>query len=261
MIISKKDIVLKMTLTALLLALNIILSRTPMLSVYVTPFVRFSLGSSIVIFSSLLLGPISGAIVGGVGDILGILIYNPSGVGINPLISIVALFLGIVPFLIFYLIKKINSKKVMFILSNSLLLAFIITIILITSLSTSLNFGGNNIYTLTPLVKVVIIIVSTLILVSYSVIFLFLNKFFNKRNDLTNDIFYKVSIVVLICEVIFALGLSILAKVILFEVNYLLILFPQILISIINIPLSSFVITYLLLLVNKIIKRRETING
>lgn len=261
MIISKKDIILKMTLTALLLAINIILSRTPILSIYVTPFVRFSLGPSIVIFSSLLLGPISGAIVGGVGDILGIIIYNPSGFSINPLISCVYLLLGIIPYLIYFLIKRIKNNKTMFIINSSLLLGFLLGIVLLTIFNNTINIGGNNVYTLNDINKALIIIISSVILLLLSVLFFFMNKYFNKTNKITSNLFYKISFIVLICEIIIFLGLNIIAKVILFEVNYLIILFPQILISVINIPVSSFVITYLLLLVNKIIRRREKENG
>lgn len=259
MLAGNKNVILRMTLTALLLSLNIILSRTPILSIYVTPFVRFSLGPTIVVFSSILLGPISGMIVGGVGDILGIILYNPSGFSINPLISLTYTLLGLTPYLIYLLIKKLN-KKTLFILNISLLALIEVAISLMCIFNNEINFGGNNIYALDLGIKLVIIFSSLVILIALGVSIYFINKIFIKKNKDNTNLFYKILFITIICEIIFNLGLNILAKVILFEVNYFFILFPQIIISVINIPICSFVVTYLLLLVNKIIVRKEISN-
>ena len=66
----------KITLSALFLALIIILTRiTPLQNIPVIPWIRISLGPALIIFSSLILGPIYGAIVGALSDILGIVLF------------------------------------------------------------------------------------------------------------------------------------------------------------------------------------------
>lgn len=78
--------------------------RTPVLGSL--PFLRLSLGPALVIYASLLLGPFYGAIVGGVGDLLGIFIFSGIEGEINYLITIVYTLLGILP----YCLEQITHK-------------------------------------------------------------------------------------------------------------------------------------------------------
>ncbi|HBE99039.1 MAG TPA: hypothetical protein DDW18_03285 [Firmicutes bacterium] len=98
----------KITLAATLLAIAIVLGtitktiRIPHLS-----FLSFSFTPAIVIFSSLCLGPLYGALVGGLSDLIPAFLY-PTG-AYNFLLTIVFVLLGIFPWLLEKLTKRIRS--------------------------------------------------------------------------------------------------------------------------------------------------------
>lgn len=98
----------KITLAATLLAIAIVLGtitktiRIPHLS-----FLSFSFIPAIVIFSSLCLGPLYGALVGGLSDLIPAFLY-PTG-AYNFLLTIVFVLLGIFPWLLEKLTKRIRS--------------------------------------------------------------------------------------------------------------------------------------------------------
>ncbi|HBN00322.1 MAG TPA: hypothetical protein DD384_03710 [Firmicutes bacterium] len=98
----------KITLAATLLAIAIVLGtitktiRIPHLS-----FLSFSFTPAIVIFSSLCLGPLYGALVGGLSDLIPAFLY-PTG-AYNFLLTIVFVLLGIFPWFLEKLTKRIRS--------------------------------------------------------------------------------------------------------------------------------------------------------
>lgn len=101
----------RLTLAALLLATNIIFINLSSLFIPSgLPFCRLGLGPSIVMFASIATGPFYGALVGGLGDILAILLRGDAG-NINPFITLVYALLGIFPYF-FYRIS-IRYRKVL----------------------------------------------------------------------------------------------------------------------------------------------------
>ena len=108
----KFTVLQRMTLTALLFAFSVIATR--FIGVYVTPFVRLSAGVAIIIYSSILLGPISGAIVGGLGDIIGILLVPAGSMAINPFITLTYTLMGAVPGLIMMLFRRLKKKDLIY---------------------------------------------------------------------------------------------------------------------------------------------------
>ncbi|MDY0100542.1 MAG: ECF transporter S component, partial [Bacilli bacterium] len=109
----KLDHVQKITLSGILLALIIIFTRFLAIQyIPFLPFIRISIGPALIIFSSILLGPLYGGLLGGLSDLLGILLVpNPQGFMINPFIILLYTVLGIVPYFVFKLIKKVKSQK------------------------------------------------------------------------------------------------------------------------------------------------------
>lgn len=105
----------KMTLAAFLLVLNVLfINLSNLFLVEGLSFVRPSLSPAIVIFSSLICGPFYGAIVGGAGDILAILLRG-GAMGINPLITVLYMALGALPYFLYRYgksLKKIYSNVV-----------------------------------------------------------------------------------------------------------------------------------------------------
>lgn len=84
----------ELTLCALLIAMSIVFSRVLSIS---AGFVRFNLGSLPVILAGVLLGPGAGFAVGAVADIVGGVL---AGYAINPLITLGAAAVGLVPGLV-----------------------------------------------------------------------------------------------------------------------------------------------------------------
>lgn len=239
----------KITLSALLLALTIILTRiTPLQNFPLIPWVRISLGPALIIFSSLLCGPLYGAIVGAGSDILGIVLFpNSLGYGINPLFTIVYGLLGILPWLIYWLIKRIKNPHIPFIclISASILMfgALVYFIFFSSIIAANYNFELYH--------KIIIVSVAFVLLVATIIALFFINRFFVKRYG---DFYcpYKVAFVCLVSEVLLMLVLNSFVKTITFQVNYWIIFFAQAIVFFINVPLNTFVVQGLLILTSRI---------
>lgn len=92
----------------MLLAVSVILgSITKMISIPHLSFISISFTPAIVVFASLVLGPVYGAVVGGLSDLIPALIM-PTG-AYNFLLTIVFVLLGIFPWLLEKLTKKIRN--------------------------------------------------------------------------------------------------------------------------------------------------------
>jgi len=96
------------TITAILSALALVITR-------LFQFFPFGLavridpgGPAVIMLSGMLLGPIGGALVGGLSDLLGYLFWNPTGYAWNPLIFIGQMTYGFVAGLLFLKTPKFN---------------------------------------------------------------------------------------------------------------------------------------------------------
>lgn len=136
----------KLALASLLLALYIVCTNiSSMFLVDGFSFARLSLGPSVVIFSSIFLGPFYGAIVGAMGDVLAILLRGAGGT-INPLITVLYGLLGIIPYFVHKGFAKKDFGKVSFYLGLGgclLLLGAFIYVLYGSSLFDSVNADVN----------------------------------------------------------------------------------------------------------------------
>jgi len=257
----KFSLLQKMTLTAMMLVMSIIATR--FLGVYVTPYVRLSPGVSITMFSSILLGPISGAIIGGLGDIFGILISNTSGVAINPFITVTFTLMGATPGLLMILLKKINKEKINAIIFDVFLLIIYIGVLIFTFISPSITMFRRT-FTLNLLAKILIPIISLIILIAIKIFVALFNIHFYKFKSVDNRIpsIYQIAFIVIFVQVIFTLFINSFAKWIFFDkilgqtVPFELIFFPALLLSFIYIPINTIIVSYLCVLASKTIRIR-----
>ena len=240
----KLDATYKICLSGLLLALVIIFTRfLSIQNIPFIPFVRISLGPSLIIFSSIFLGPIYGAIIGGASDILGILLVpNSLGFSINPWFTLVYTILGIVPYFVYKLFKKIKNDKLLFILFSSILLCLWVFVLIFTLTNNVISSHELVLYE-----KLIIIIGSFVLLLLIDLFILLLKK---KQKDASS--FMKASFTSLIIEISILLLLNSFMKSIFFEIDFYIIFFFQSIVLFINVPLDAFVVTYLLRLTNKI---------
>ena len=234
----------KMVLAGLLLALTVVFTR--FLSIqYIPgiPFTRISLGPCLIIFASLLLGPIYGGVVGGLSDILGILIVpNAQGFSINPLITLCYTLLGIAPYFVYKLILLIKSKKLEYIVLICVFVAFLVVITWI-------------VYTDLELwVKLLITIGSSVISIAIACLIPLIDRFFMRKDPTINVV--KIGITSAVVEFVVLFVLNSLAKAYYFEANLLFIMFCQGVAFFANILLDTFLISYLIF----ILKRMNHIN-
>lgn len=238
----------KITLSALFLALTIILTRiTPLQNIPVIPWIRISLGPALIIFSSLLLGPIYGAIVGALSDILGIVLFpNALGYGINPLFTFVYGLLGILPWMLFWIVKKIKKPQISGICMTS-------AGILIFATATYLFFFNPIIlenYEFELWLKILIISLIFVLFVGTTIAIFFIDKYFNNKYSNNHNTF-NIAFVCFISELLLMLLLNSLVKTITFEVNFWIIFFAQAIVFFVDVPLNTFVVEGLLFLVSK----------
>ena len=242
----------KITLAALLLALTIILTRiTPLQNFPLIPWVRISLGPALIIYSSILLGPLYGAIVGAGSDILGIVLFpNALGYGINPLFTLVYGLLGILPWLIYWLIKKIKSQHFSLICLGIASILVFVSLVLFIFISPTI---AEN-YNFETYQKWIIVSIAFVLMIATFISIFFINKYYVKKYG---EMFspYKIAFVCLISEFLLMLLLNSLVKTVTFEVNYWIIFFAQAIVFFIDVPLNTFVVEGLLVLTSKIVNR------
>ena len=137
----KTSLIQKITLSGLLLALTIIFTRfLSIQNIPVIPFVRISIGPALIILTSLLLGPICGLVVGAGSDILGIvLVPNALGYSINPLFTVVYGLLGLLPWFIYFLVKRIKNPQISLISFISVVAALTIFVAIFLALNSSIT--------------------------------------------------------------------------------------------------------------------------
>ena len=253
----KFSILQRMTLTALLFAFSVIATR--FIGVYVTPFVRLSAGVAITIYSSVLLGPISGAIVGVGGDLMGAFLIPYAGLAINPLMTVSYGLMGATPGLIMMLFKHFkNKERIYSILFFALLGVIFISLTIYTSISNSVTlFNHEFVFNLAS--RIVTPIVALILFILLALFTYFLNRHFKKKREMYSNLPspYQVSFIVLIIEVVFTLFVNVLAKMWFSELPFEIIFFPSLFIAFIYIPLNTLIVTYLCLLSVKTIRIRE----
>ena len=108
-------VIQKICLSGLFIALVVILQKVVAINYLAfAPFVRISFGGpALIIFASILLGPIYGALIGMGSDLLGYLIFDPRMY--PPYLQITAIYtvLGFVSYYIFSIIFSIKNRKVL----------------------------------------------------------------------------------------------------------------------------------------------------
>ncbi len=95
----------EITFVAILVALTIIFTR--FVSIFANPLTRVDpAGVAVIMIAGILFGPVSGALVGGISDILGFLIYNPTAKPWNPAIFVAQIAYGFLAGAIYWLLMR-----------------------------------------------------------------------------------------------------------------------------------------------------------
>ena len=149
------SVIQKICLSGLIMALVAILQKVVAINYLAfAPFVRLSLGGpALIIFASVLLGPIYGLFVGIASDLLGYLVFDPRIY--PPFLQITAIYalLGFAAYFVFSLVFSIKNRKALTII-EIIVLSIIWVVVAIFTLTRHEMFSSN--YEITPLVKALV---------------------------------------------------------------------------------------------------------
>ncbi len=251
----KLPIVQKIALAGLFTALACILNKVVAIN-YITmvPFVRVSFGGpAVIIFASLLLGPLFGGLVGGLSDILGYFIFDIRAFPYAPWITITYILLGMLPYFIFWLVKKIKNKTVMASITYGVMGLLFVLLSLFIVLNDSIVWFSHT-YTLNLALKISLPILMFILFVFIIVFNILFEKSFKKRTDVNKLPFniYQLSFALFIIEIVIMVIFGSFMKSILFGVElYPIIVLFQSMTMFFNIPINTFIISYIILITRR----------
>lgn len=214
----------------------------------IIPFLRISFGGpAIIIFSSILLGPWFGLLVGLGSDVLGYFVFDPKNNAFFPQITAIYALLGFAAYFVFLFVKRLIGEKVIKVVTPSFIFIALVSVLVTIWIAPSLKLYGGT-YVLEIWQKIAIT-ASLVVLTTALMLFIFL--YARKNNEIN---VYKVSFSLLLIEVFIMVMFGTLMKGLAFGfMTYSVILLCQIIVLFVNVPLN----TVLISLLSKIIKHRN----
>jgi len=216
----------------------------------VLPFVRISFGGpALIIFSSILLGPWFGLLVGAASDIVGFYIFDPKMFGSAPFFQITFIYalLGFASYFVYKLFQTIKNEKLLLSIEVVVFTILLVGLTLFSALDYDVNLA---------LVYRILIPVGSLILLGLTLFTqMFLFRFFKKREININV--FSVGFACFVIELTIMVGFGVLMKWWAFSGStFLIILVSQIIVAFFNIPLNTFLVSYIMYLSNRLIKQK-----
>ena len=216
----------------------------------VVPFVRISFGGpALIIFSSILLGPWFGLLVGAASDIIGFYLFDPKMMGSVPMFQITLLYamLGFSSYFIYKLATLIKNEKLMLTVECGFFVLLLLGVTLFSALYQNPKF---------TLAERILIPSISLILLSLTIfVQLYLGKYFKKKEMEVSPI--HVGFASFIIEMVIMLAFGVSMKTWAFgSGSFVAILASQIVVAFFNIPLNTFFVSYIMVLSKRLIKGR-----
>ena len=243
----------KICLAGLFMAVTIILQKVLAVNyIPIVPFLRISLGGpAIIIFASILLGPWYGLLVGIGSDVLGYLLFDPRNYSFFPTITLIYAVLGFLPYFLFSLFKRVHNKKISLIMIISFMTLCILTVTLVLWLNNTLTLY-QSVYTINLLIRLLIPGVMIVLFAALLVFIIFYDKRVSKRNADLPLYPIQTSFSLLVLELFVMVIFGSLMKAVAFGFQtFWVILFCQIIVMFINVPLNTIVITILIRVMSK----------
>ena len=218
----------------------------------VLPFVRISFGGpALIIFSSILLGPWFGLLVGAASDIIGFYIFDPKLFGTAPFFQITFIYalLGFASYYIYKVFKLVKNEKLLLNIEIATFCLLLIGLILFVSLDYDVN--------LSIIYRILIPVVSFTLLIVTILAQIFTAKSFKKKEI---DIpVINVGFACFVIEMIIMVAFGVAMKTWAFSgSSFYIILISQVIVAFFNIPLNTFLVSYIMYLSNKLIRKRST---
>ena len=219
----------------------------------VLPFVRISFGGpALIVFSSILLGPWFGLLVGAASDIVGFYIFDPKMMGTAPFFQITFIYalLGFASYFIYKFFQLVKNERLLLTIEISVFSLLLIGLTLFSALDYDVN--------LSTVYRVLIPTISFTLLSLTIFTQIFASKFFKKREININVI--STGFACFVIELLIMVAFGTLMKWWAFAgTTYLIILISQIIVAFFNIPLNTFLVSYIMYLSNKLIKQKESL--
>ena len=164
-------VIQKICLSGLIMAIVVILQKVVAINYLAfAPFVRVSLGGpALIMFASVLLGPVYGLLIGIGSDLLGYLIFDPRIY--PPYLQITAIYalLGFISYFVFSLVYSIKNTKALTIIEIAFTSIIWVTISLFMLLNNKITLFSST-YDLTVLSKALVISISGVIFLAINLI-------------------------------------------------------------------------------------------
>ena len=161
----------KICLSGLFIAIAVILQKVVAINYLAfAPFVRVSLGGpALIMFASVLLGPVYGLFVGIASDLLGYFIFDASGYPLFPQVTAIYALLGLITYFVFSLVYSIKNTKALTIIEIVFTSLIWIAISLFVLLNDKIKLFSST-YELIALSKALVISISGVIFLSINLI-------------------------------------------------------------------------------------------
>ena len=158
------SVIQKICISGLIMALVVILQKVVAINYLAfAPFVRISLGGpALIIFSSILLGPVYGMLIGIGSDLLGYLVFDPRMY--PPYLQITAIYalLGFVSYFVFSLVFSIKNSKALTIIETIFTSLIWVGVSLFVLLNNQITLFSST-YDLSVLTKALVVSISGVI--------------------------------------------------------------------------------------------------
>jgi len=250
----------KITLAALFMALVVIFNKVIAINyIPVIPFARISFGSiAILIFSSIVLGPLYGLVIGACGDLIGYFVFDMSSFGWFFQITLIYALLGFLPYFVYQLVRKLKNEKIMMIVEYSFLAVLCVLISLFFIFNNSLKLYSTT-YEFSLFQRIfipcLVVLLCALIVV---VNFIIKKKVSIPENGLN---IYQISFIVFICEVLVNFLFGSLMKGWAFGFDtYVAIIFTQAVIMFFNIPYNTYLIFVIIKISDRFLKKETYVD-
>ena len=206
-------------------------------------------GPALIIFSSILLGPWFGLLVGAASDIVGFYIFDPKLFGTAPFFQITFIYalLGFASYYIYKLFRMVKNEKLLLGIEIGTFSLLLIGLALFASLDYNVN--------LSTLYRILIPVISFTLLVVTVLAQIFTSKSFKKKEI---DIpVINIGFACFVIEMTIMVAFGVAMKTWAFSSStFYVILISQIIVAFFNIPLNTFLVSYIMYLSNKLIKQR-----
>lgn len=216
----------------------------------VLPFVRISFGGpALIIYSSILLGPWFGLLVGAASDIVGFYIFDPKMFGSAPFFQITFIYalLGFASFFIYKFFQVVKNERLLLTIEVVVFTLLLIGLTLFSALDYQVDLA---------IVYRILIPVGSLILLALTLFTqLFVSRYFKKREININV--SSIGFACFVIEMTIMIAFGVLMKWWAFSGStFIIILVSQIIVAFFNIPLNTFLVSYIMYLSNKLIKQK-----